>query len=291
MTIKYKRLAISKTPAALRRILKPTLALHYGERSLLIGCENGASERLMWWEGDWKTQVIAQFAGTGTFFDVGVNVGQTLVDYKLTHPAGCYIGFEPNPLCVAYVSELIRSNSLHGSRVVPVGLSDRAGVLPLYTHKGKSFDGSASTKSDVRPSDELDVQYIPCFALDDIYDSVGVPVAPTFIKIDVEGAELEALKGMVGLLGEHRPMILCEVLNVHPSADRERAHERNSEMMTLLRGADYIVRRVLKSDDDRQMIGTQEVEEFSSEYWNEESIKLCDYLFVPAERVSELAAI
>lgn len=36
----------------------------------------------------------------GTFIDIGVNIGQTLIKLKSIDPEINYIGFEPNPMCV-----------------------------------------------------------------------------------------------------------------------------------------------------------------------------------------------
>ena len=43
----------------------------------------------------------------GTFLDIGVNLGQTLLHVKTLEPARKYIGFEPNPTCCFYANSLI----------------------------------------------------------------------------------------------------------------------------------------------------------------------------------------
>jgi FkbM family methyltransferase len=49
-------------------------------------------------------------------------------------------------------------------------------------------------------------QTIECRQLDDV-----LTVPPTFLKIDVEGAELEVLKGASGILSRYRPHIAMEL--------------------------------------------------------------------------------
>lgn len=41
-------------------------------------------------------------------------------------------------------------------------------------------------------------------------DSLGLP-GPTVVKIDVEGAEVAALRGMTETLRTHRPVVIVEV--------------------------------------------------------------------------------
>jgi FkbM family methyltransferase len=48
---------------------------------------------------------------------------------------------------------------------------------------------------------------IPCVSLDDFVNSAA---APAGIKCDVEGAEVEVLRGARDMLIRHRPWILCE---------------------------------------------------------------------------------
>ena len=52
-------------------------------------------------------------------------------------------------------------------------------------------------------NDEMDIKIVP---IDDFTD-----IKPTFIKLDVEGAEVAALRGAQRLLQEARPKIFIEV--------------------------------------------------------------------------------
>ena len=53
-----------------------------------------------------------------------------------------------------------------------------------------------------------EVRVLPCFSLDTLL--IHFP-EPKVLKIDVEGAELEVLKGATRILSEIRPRIYCEV--------------------------------------------------------------------------------
>lgn len=49
---------------------------------------------------------------SGTFLDIGVNLGLTLIKVKSVNADRNYIGFKPNPACVFYIEELKRINKL-----------------------------------------------------------------------------------------------------------------------------------------------------------------------------------
>jgi FkbM family methyltransferase len=69
-------------------------------------------------------------ARKGTFVDVGMNLGQTLLAAKAIDPARHYIGFEPNPHCFAYCEQLTQLNQLPNVSLVPIGLIPG---LPAFT--------------------------------------------------------------------------------------------------------------------------------------------------------------
>jgi hypothetical protein len=77
--------------------------------------------------------------------------------------------------------------------------------------------------------------------LDDILNELGI-ISVDFIKMDIEGSELAALKGAVDLLQRCRPPILIELNESALRACGATSHE----VKTLLRSFDYkgwIIRR------------------------------------------------
>ena len=79
--------------------------------------------------------------------------------------------------------------AIHGRATA---LSDHAGTLS-FAAEGQLSSASASDGA----------VNVPCGRLDDLLAGV----APTFLKLDIEGAELEALKGAAGILAQHRPRL------------------------------------------------------------------------------------
>ena len=91
----------------------------------------------------------------GTFMDVGVNVGQTLIQLRTLDAKRPYVGFEPNPACVFYVNELIRLNTFLSCTVFPVGLHTSDCVMPLARFSESVTDSCASVVDGFRPDQEV----------------------------------------------------------------------------------------------------------------------------------------
>ena len=224
----------------------------------------------VFWLPTWKTDVIKRLVSPddGAFIDVGANVGQTVLDVLSSHPTVQYIGFEPNPACVFYLRTLIKLNEFNNCQLIPVGLSDETKCVPFYLSKdADSSDTRATVLRDLRPSRSLYFNYIPCFRFDDLYQTIDVKNI-NFIKIDVEGAELETLIGMKTSLQKFRPNILCEVLLTDKDGDLSATDLRNQKLMALLNQLEFSVIQLIKTEHSPQVVDVKQIEEFSSGYWN-----------------------
>src|SRR5260221_2957282 len=194
----------------------------------------------------WLDGLIAHLLrqGAGAFVGAGVNIGQTLIKVKSIDARQPYIGFEPNPLCVDYVDALIRANNFRDCRVVPVGLGEKPALMPLFSRD--QLDSAASVVEGFREDGEFRPQQVVAVqALDEVAQTLEIgPVA--VLKVDVEGAELEALTGAHGVLAEWRPFILCEVLPVYDEASSQGQFRkmRQTSLERLLKQLDYRIGRI-----------------------------------------------
>jgi FkbM family methyltransferase len=135
--------------------------------------------------------------------DVGANEGSVLDSILRVAPAGRHIAYEPIP---ELAEDLTRRYP--DVDVRQVALYDETGMAS-FTHV---LD--ASTRSGLRRRADLDesvsrVRHIsvPTKRLDDMLDG---DYAPALIKIDVEGAELQVLRGAIETLQRHRPYVIFE---------------------------------------------------------------------------------
>ncbi len=139
-----------------------------------------------------------------TFVDVGANLGfYSLLAQEAGLKAIC---FEPEP----QLAEYLERNRLVFGQVFPVALSDRVGELPLYYFpRNAGATSLIPTKWTRRASATVPVTSFSQLALG---GKLGDPAKIALVKIDVEGAEADTVRGMVEFLSAgYRPDIWCEV--------------------------------------------------------------------------------
>ena len=123
-------------------------------------------------------------------WDVGANVGLYTAEFaRLVGPTGTVIAFEPAQNCVAE----LRKRFAGDGRVVihPIALGDFDGAVSF-----QAGGDEVSPLGQVRPG--MAGNQVPVKRGDSIWRGSGV--APSVVKIDVEGFEPEVLTGMRELL-------------------------------------------------------------------------------------------
>lgn len=191
----------------------------------------------------------------GIVIDIGANIGKLLLNLADLDRKASYIGFEPLVEAAAYVQRLIVENKLLNHSIIPVALSDHIGTETI--HYIGDADVSAALAQAATPRGGSTCQRrVPVLTADVLladFSSVAL------IKIDVEGAEVFVLRGMLATIVRHRPPMLLEVLPyaslLDGTWDREyygdmtaedarRAakvmKERSSEIEALLRKHNYV---------------------------------------------------
>lgn len=210
----------------------------------------------------------------GTFIDIGVNVGQSLIKSKVVNPDIKYIGFEPNPVCLFYVYELIKKNKFSDCTLIPVGLFDKDTILELEFISEEDIDSAASIVKGFRTSESIvKRRFVPVFNFENIRPLLNLNNI-SIIKIDVEGAELEVLMSLKKLILTSRPLILIEVLPVHSYEDQFRK-KRQKKFEKLVSEMRYSIYRVIKTIDDK----FDKLEKIS-EIGIHSDLSKCDYLLV-----------
>ena len=224
-------------------------------------------------------------ARPGTFVDVGVNIGQTLMVVKAIEPGRRYVGFEPNPRCVAYCERLIADNGLDGITLVPAGLAETSGLRRLQFYSATKFDSAASVVENFRPGEAVTGEAIvTVVSMRDAMKTLD-PGALAIVKIDTEGAESEILAAMRDAIAGARPWIVTEVLPPY-AADNVARMTRQAAIERLLAEIDYRILRIQKSPDER-LAGLVEIASFGVHG----DVRMSDYVLAPAEDVPAIMAL
>ena len=203
----------------------------------------------------WMSNLISILCGqkTGAFIDIGVNLGQTLIKFKSLQIGQPYYGFEPNPNCFIYSKELVRINQYSNVEIFPVGLSDNNGVTSLFINS--VTDSSGSIIRDFRDETQYSMQLrVLTLKADDILPKL-LTGSVSAIKIDVEGAELEVIKGLANIIATHRPFIICEILPVYDDTTENgkfRKH-RQEEVQSILEQNGYCIFRVMLENQIKKL--------------------------------------
>ncbi len=139
------------------------------------------------------------------FVDVGANIGYyTCLALSMGRRA---IAVEPQQQNLECLYENLSSNGWPDAEVFPMGLSQEPGLLTLYGASGLC----ASLVMGWAGYSERFRQVIPVNTLDNVLGS-RFDGKKLFIKIDVEGAEYQVLKGAVKTLAmSPRPVWLIEI--------------------------------------------------------------------------------
>ena len=247
-----------------------------GEHSLKIPIILGRGYQNLQIGEAWLFRAFAKVLGLreGAFVDVGVNLGQTLIKVKLIDPDRGYYGFEPNPQCSQYVTELITCNGFNDCTLFPVGLSTAASVATLWA-KADAVDPSASLVPGFRSVERYARnQHVPVFPGDALLSEVD---RIALIKIDVEGGELEVVSGLLATLARCSPIVFCEILPVFDEAtdNGQFRKRRQDDLLAALRALGYTVFRMMQ---DESIVELAAIETHAS-------LALTNYAFVPLAEV------
>jgi FkbM family methyltransferase len=146
-----------------------------------------------------------------TVWDIGTNLGLFALPAALRATRGVVYGFEPDVEIVVNVLRSLRLPRNAGLKVTLfcMGISDTDGTARFQISK---FSRAMSKLEGVGHWHDAQVQtaelrYIPTLRIDTLAKSI---VAPTVIKIDVEGAEMRVLEGGKETISRWRPTMLIE---------------------------------------------------------------------------------
>jgi FkbM family methyltransferase len=162
--------------------------------------------------------------------DVGALHGLFALAFATGRPDAEALAIEPSPLAFPVLEANLRQNPEARAHALQIAAGAAEGKIAMrldWHHL------EACCADEAHEADTPGVLTVPIQTLDTICSGHGF--LPDVIKIDVEGYELETLRGAKRLLGEARPDLFLEA---HP-ASLERLRTSMTELFEFLRRFDY----------------------------------------------------
>ena len=189
---KVARLSLSLVPRdAVVRILRGTLrGKRWIARSAIHRCWLG------FYEYEKQQWISREVRPNSVFWDIGANVGfYTLLASKLVG-SGRVFAFEPVPRNLGYLRKHMELNRVSNVEVLPIALSDKNGTARFQVEQTFSMGHLAS---------EGGIEVLTA-TLDSLVDE-GKVLAPVCVKMDIDGAELLALRGAARAFQRFHPAL------------------------------------------------------------------------------------
>jgi FkbM family methyltransferase len=147
----------------------------------------------------------------GVFVDVGANIGNHAVFFG-KFLADRVVCVEPHPDLIPLLERNLERNGVPDASVLPYAAGRAAGPAYISWVKQVVHKNIGSSRvEDVRLSDGVEIEVAP---LDRLLERLTPSLKGrrvTCVKIDVEGRELDVLRGAARLLRDHRPQLVIEL--------------------------------------------------------------------------------
>ena len=147
-----------------------------------------------------------------TFVDVGANIGYvTGIARKRVGPSGRVYSFEPVPEYAAMLEASVQSARVTNVIVEQQAVGDRQGTVPIKVSGRANIGWNTIVPGFMGESPDARTYEVPLTTLASYFKERDI-VDVRLLKIDVEGAELLVLRGLIPWLAEgRRPRIVTEI--------------------------------------------------------------------------------
>jgi FkbM family methyltransferase len=194
-----------------------------------------------------------------TVFDIGGNIGlwSTLLA-EAVGPSGRVETFEPVPPNIERLEENIGLSGHQNVHINKIALGSKPGEITMYVPRDAG-------RSALAPESDHDARFpAKLVRLDDFWIEAGSPRVP-FVKMDVEGAEPEVLRGAHQFISTCRPVIITEI---------------NAQKLSLMKEQKTAIHEILHTYNYKSFIFNDSTHEFEPAEFLENS-DFFEVLFVP----------
>lgn len=140
------------------------------------------------------------------FFDIGANIGlMSLYAAGCVGSEGKVIAFEANPETANILKNNIALNSVNNIDVIAKAVGNDTGSIKIYNNWSVNRGGA----SVIKPNDASSFSEVELIRIDALKEYQDMTIS--MVKIDVEGFELDVLKGMEKVLRrKDAPILIVE---------------------------------------------------------------------------------
>jgi len=190
--------------------------------------------------------VLTRFVKPGmAVVDIGANIGYfTMLLASLVEPSGLVVAVEPNPENIKLLEASRRLNGFDHVLIIQAAAGRQTGLLRLNVSYSNGITGELS--------DDVDAIFashpVSCVALDRILPKDR---RINLIKVDTEGAELNALIGLSETIDRDHPVIVSEF---SPGALTGISHSSGPEYLRFLIAKGYRI-GVIEQDGSENGFG------------------------------------
>ncbi len=145
---------------------------------------------------DVESEIIRKNVKEGdVVLDIGANIGYySLLFAKLVGKKGKVYAFEPEPSNFALLIKNINANGYNNIVPINKAVSDKDGKVKLYLEK-ENFGAHKIYNDSNEKKNSIEVDSV---RLDSFFQNKNKKI--DFIKMDIEGAEIKAIKGMQNII-------------------------------------------------------------------------------------------
>ena len=187
--------------------------------------------------------IFAQHLKAGdVFYDIGANVGFfSIIAAKLVGEEGKVFAFEPGEENAKSIRHNAELNNFNQIEVIEKAVSNTSGEGEFLLAK---YSGGHALATADAPPDLAGKVTVDLVSIDDLIAAEQIE-PPNFVKVDVEGAELDVLKGMTQTIKTYQPTVIYEV----DDGDRAAYERKYQELADFFESFNYQVTQTENSYD------------------------------------------
>jgi FkbM family methyltransferase len=225
-----------------KKAFRPEFVMIEGDR-FYLNYDDGWFSTYVAVHGYWEkteSDLIRRYVRPGMrALDLGANIGYyTLILSNLVGPQGKVVAFEPEPHCYELLKKNVAGLKNRNVEIVPSAAWDTTGEIEFYVNAEDTMDHTAVAIREKSLRRTVRATAVDDYIGDGTFD---------FIKMDIQGGEGHALKGMRRMFERKPPEVM--ITEFWPAALRK-AGTPPEELFDWLLGLGYHIQAINEEEDE-----------------------------------------